>query len=156
MAVADREKVYMCHQVINKHANSIFSDVVELAMYLADLVLIAFLFCIFKFAKNGSKTYAGMLYAMLCACFIISFILKSTLKLAVSCHINSTNLCGAEIERIGKMNSNQRAYKLRFWKSRRAVTICVGQHFKLDTPSYVLTVFGDIVLQNVINLILTF
>jgi len=142
--------IYVGHQLANAIEGAVFSDIVAFGMYGSAMLIICFTFGAFKFA-NASFAVLTSLFIM--ANIILGFSLKAAMTLAISCHTTSEACCGLGLEQIGSQNT---VLTKMFWKSQRPVSIRVGNHFILDSNEYILTIFGTIILENVINLLLTF
>ena len=140
------ELIYTSHQVMNKIANDVFSGSVMFALYLDMVVLIIATFIVIKLS------YRNYLTLVIGTCAIIPihvFAVKHALSFAASCYTNSE-----PCYTIGR--AGRRKESALFWKSRKPISIMVGDAFALETRTYVLVVFGDIILQNVISLLVTF
>jgi len=100
-----------------------------------------------------NATYAIMILISLVGSTILAYSLKVAMTLAISCHDNSTTCRELALEQI--LPQNQLLNTL-FWKAQRPVTIRVGSQFILDSNEYIVTIFGTIILNNVIDLLMTF
>jgi len=145
---AKHELIYSAHQVCNKFCNDVFANVVEFALYVSTIFLTFIGYSMIRFYKDGYT----IIPIMLLMGGITTFSLVSALILAASCHANSEGCChvyktfGKSLRKVDKI----------FWKSRKPTSVSVGKHFKLHSKSYVLEVFGNIVLQNLIDLLVMF
>jgi hypothetical protein len=74
------------------------------------------------------------------------------LSMAVRVHHNSK----AVLEILKTNPSAQTKYDQRFWRARRPISISAGNLFKIETPTFILSLFGEIILQNICNICLTF
>jgi len=140
--------IYSAHQVCNKFGNDVFADVVEFALYVSTIFLTFMIYSIVRFHKDG-YTLVPILLLMT---GITTFSLVSALFLAASCHVNSRACCEAH----KKFGRSLRKVDKMFWKSRKPTSVSVGKHFKLQSKTYVLVVFGNVVLTNVIDLLVMF
>jgi len=141
--------IYSCHQVFNIIANDVFSGIVEFALSTSCVLLIFGIYAFFKIATSSLKVLIPLILACL---IVVFFALVCSLTLAVSCCLKSNEYCKF---RQNPLRGTTKDDAL-FWKSRRHTTIRVGQHFSLETRDFVLRVFGDIILQNVVSLLVTF
>jgi len=141
--------IYTSHQVLNKLANDIFADIVEFTLWVSCVMLIIWIYMFFRFS---SKSYAVIIPLIAC-CIIVTWVsLHSALTLAVSCSTNSR-----EYFTHRKCPGKRRVkYDTLFWKSRKSTTIRFGHYFSLETKNFVLQVFGEIILQNVLSLLVTY
>jgi len=147
-SIRKHQLTYTAHQVFNKFANDVFAHLVEFALYVAATVLILAVYGVVRFYKNGSVVLP--LFLLFGA--IICFSLISCLTLASSCHSTSNDCCQAQ-KKFGSLNGK---HDDMFWLSRKPTSIRVGHHFSLRSKTYVLEVFGDIVLKSVCDLLVTF
>jgi len=144
------QMIYVAHQIANGFGNYLFSDLVQFGIYEAATLLICFIFGAFKFAD---ATFAVLTVLFIVASIIVAFSLKAAMTLAISCHTNSKACRELGREELG--TQNKLLNKL-FWKSQRPLSIRVGSQFILDSNEYIATIFGTVVLQKVIDLLLTF
>jgi len=127
------------------------AGIVESTVYASEVVLIFFTYGIIKFSQNEASDYMLMICILVAGNVIISLALKAALSLGICCHLNSVSLCKVALDNA----YGRKTYNYRFWKSRRPITVRVGDQFLLNANGYVLTV-GKIVTENVIDLLLTF
>lgn len=83
-----------------------------------------------------------------------TFSLKSALTIAVSCHTSSKECRYVGYTSIS--STSNREYDKRFWKSRQLISMRVGTTSKLETRTYVVRLFGELIPNNLVNLLLTF
>jgi len=141
--------IYSSLQVMNIFATITCSGIVEYSLHVVSVVLIIDIYMIIRFA---SISYVIVLAINISAFIIVSCALKFVLILAVSCRLNSAACCVK-----GKTSqTNRDILNLKFWKAQRPLSIRVGEHFTLDSKNYVLHVIGRIILENVIELLVTF
>lgn len=139
---------YASHQVLNKIANDVFKWVVEFALYAGCVVLIISSYALLTVTKNASYASLSIIF---CSCSISAFVsIKYSLELAISCHI-----CSDSFRKHCKTVDKSKYGKC-FWNGRQPLTIHVGDHFRLETMQYILVVFGNIVLENLISLLIAF
>jgi len=141
-------ETYTQHQVMNKWANNIFSGIVEFVMYLSAFVLTLFLYGLFRLARNS---YIIIQCIIVSLALIIFYFLKNSLLLAASCHIDSVECCT-----IGRWSIAGGKIENRHWRACKPTSVSVGSHFALKSKNYVLQVFGKIIFENVVNLLVTF
>jgi hypothetical protein len=72
------------------------------------------------------------------------------IKLAIGIRLNSV----AWITWIEKHDSSAMMFQQRFWKSCKPLEICAGRFFVFSSPNFFLLVYGKIILESVINLLL--
>jgi len=141
---------YVSQQVINASGNDLFSDLVQFGIYAAATLLICFIFAAFKFSD---ASFAILIMLLLVATTIVAYCLKAAMTLAISCHVNSIACRELALEQI--LPQNQLLNTL-FWKAQRPITIRVGSQFMLDSNEYIVTIFGTIIFNKVIDLLMTF
>jgi len=146
--IRKHQLTYTAHQVLNKFANDVFANIVEFALYVAAILLTLAIYVVVRFYRNG---YA-VLPLFLIFGSIICFSLVSCLVLASSCHSTSAHCCQVQ-KKCGSLNGK---HDNMFWISRKPTSIRVGHQFSLRSKTYVLEVFGDTVLNTVIDLLVTF
>jgi len=141
--------IYSSHRIMNNLGNELFSSMVEFALNVASVVLIIGAYNIVRFSGSG---YAISLAVMSVTFCMISCSLKFAIVLAVSCDTNSSACCTKGVNSL----TNRNIENIKFWKAQTSIKIRVGEHFALQTKSYVLELFGLIILDNVISLLVTF
>jgi len=138
--------IYASHQILSSFTNTVLADIAEFALYSATA-----LFIVGTYSLIRIKMPVILLFGT-AAFIIISISLKSALELAVT-SFQQSEAC----RRVGKSIWNRdRKYNVRFWKSRLPLSIPIGYHFKLETKQYILHLFGCIIFENIISLLLTF
>lgn len=140
--------IYTYHQLYNIKATAVYDRITEFAMYSCIILIIFFSYIFFRYTNAIS-------IQLLCFCgFLMGFMgLKFALTLAAACHASSQQCIDLSITN-SALSKNQ--YNKQFWKSRRPFSFRVGSRFKIETNTYVLKVFGEIVPNNLVNLLLTF
>jgi len=142
------EVTYLAHQVLNCFTNDVFSNVIEFIVYVGAIVLIIYIYAMFNFLNI---TFALLLSFLMTVCIVSCYIFEAGMRLAVCCYKTSKLCCEQGLNQIPT-----RKVTKKFWKSRRPTLIHVGSHFVFDTNVFILNFFGKIVLETVINLLLTF
>jgi len=142
--------IYVTHQIANAFGNDLFSELVQFGLYAATTLLICFIFGAFKFTVG---TFVVITAVSIVASIVLAISLKAAMTLAISCHTHSRLCCEWGLEQLGPQNN---LLNKLFWKSQRPLSIRIGGQFILDSHEYIITIFGTIVLQKVIDLLLTF
>jgi len=146
---ADKNRMtYVVHEVMNSFANDVFASAVAFALYATAAFLVAYLYAVFKFTMLSFVLLESLLVTV---CVFFALMYKAAMTLAVSCHTTSRDCC---MRGLYQIKASKETRKL--WKSRRPTSICVGRHFVFDTNEYILNLFGNIILNSVIDLLLTF
>jgi len=141
--------IYTHHQALNKIGNDVFASIVEFALSVLSVVIIFWGYILFRFASDNYTIILPFILGFLVA---VCFSLLAALTLAVSCSSKSQHYCKLQQNPV---HGNTK-YDTRFWRSRKPITIRVGEQFSLETKDFVLQVFGNIILQNVTTLLVTF
>lgn len=139
---------YMSHQIFSIRYNEVFSGITEFAIYSCTATITLYAYIIIRF-----KAHSSMQFIIACVLIMGTLTMKECLTYAVGCHINSEDCMF-----LGKENTvvSNREYNKQFWKSRRPVSFRVGNQFRIETKTYILRVFGEIIPDNLVNLLLTF
>jgi len=137
---------YTAFGVMNNSVQNMFSGIVAFTIYTACSVIIVVTYTMFKFT---SSDYAPMQAIGACTIIITAFSLKAALVLAIYTNINSKDCCD-----VGR--TARRKEEGLYWKAQKPISARVGDQFKLETMDYILVVFGDIILKNIVDLLVAF
>jgi len=91
--------IYLTHRVHNKVGNDTFSSAVEFTMYASAVVLVTYIYAMFKFANIRFILLESIL---LSTCILISYLAQSAMTLAVARHTNSKLCCQRGLHQITK------------------------------------------------------
>ena len=140
-------ELYLCHQVYDRHYNQICRGVFGASFFCISVVIISASFALIKF-QNDIMSFSLLIATWFC-CVVL---FKYNLRLSLNLHRNSKNIISSALR-----NPNaQTKYNRRFWKSRNPIYVWVGQLFSLETPSFELYLFGTVIFNSVVNLLLIF
>jgi len=149
--ISNRMK-YRILQVLNQNWNSVLQTVSGMAYFLAVTVMITSTFALIKLVSDkGTFQFAEIFHI-------------SSTDLIIICVMHYTVRHGSEIYDGSKqcysdfLKTKSRATEMdkKFWISCRPIFIWIGNTFILETKGFVLKLFGGIVLESVINLLLMF
>lgn len=140
--------IYVCHQIFSINFNEVFAGITKYGIYLCTVTVTLYSYIIIRF-NTGS-----LVQFIIVSILVMSILsLKAVLSLTASFHINSKECIFLNQTSLATSN---RGYKNRFWKSRRPVLLSAGSQFQLETKTFVLLIFGDIIPNNLVNLLLAF
>jgi len=147
----DKEQIkysYRGHEVMNQFANKMFGVVVAVAYILAACVVITCLFCLIRFTSSLPILF---LLWILAAFVVVSGILVLLITKAVQIRV----LSKSSFTSFQRFDLNQNRETRLFWKSCRPLRINVGSFGSIESHEFLLILFGDIVLNNTVTLLLS-
>lgn len=138
---------YMAHQILQNMVKHISAAQTEFSINCSMFIIILCLYVLVTL-----PTQISIQFLVFLSTIMTTYSLRTALRASISCHLNSKECC-----RIGSTTmTTNRIYNKTFWDSRQAISIAVGQEFKLETQNYILRVFGEIIPDSLTTLLLTF
>jgi len=133
---------------MNQLANQMFSTAVAITILEGICVIITFSFCLVRFMTT--------LPSLVLLCIIIGFtvVTGSTIFL-VKKAINIRILSEAALVSFQKIDFKQNQANARFWKSCLPLKMKVGPFGSMETHEFLLILFGNIILNNTVTLLIS-
>jgi len=147
----DKERIrdsYRGHQVMNIFANQLFSTYVAFSICIGACVVITCSFCLIRFTSTLPT-------------FFILWVFNVAVGLTGILVYNITNAIYIRLLSQMALNSfqivdlNRSREQYRFWKSCRPLEIRIGPLGSIETHEFLLILFADIILNNIVALLLS-
>jgi hypothetical protein len=135
---------------MNVVANENFKNWVCFAYGGVSLISISAAFCLIKFMAELNIILIGFFVIVLVSILPINAI---CIQLAIQLSLNSK----ATINLLSKSDSKGRKREMidsMFWKSCTPIEIWAGSFFSLASPDFLLQIYGTVIFESVINLLL--
>jgi hypothetical protein len=140
-------RIYRRFQVLNVITNENFRDWVCMAYACVCLVSISTAFCLIKFRYQWNLVQIGFFLLLLDTFLLVSAV---CIRLAIQLSLHSKDM----INCLKKSDTTIRKVEAKFWKSCTPIEIWVGNFFSYTSPDFIFQVYGKIIFESVISLIL--
>jgi hypothetical protein len=139
--------MYSYHQVLSRYGNATFRTIVGASIFTGSVVLIL---CFYGLIKFHHEFFNVLMLGGFEICVFIGS--EFCLRMSIRIYYHSEAfLKGAQ-----NNPSVQGKYDHIVWRSRRPISISVGNLFEIETKNFLLRLFGEVILQNICSLSLTF
>jgi len=136
--------IYQVQQIFNKHFNSVLRQFTCYSLSLdTGLIIVS----IYTLIQNNDPFLIPLLLSI-----IPGIVLVTEFSISQMCKLQELSLrCRAT-----GLNRNQIKVDTLYWKSCRPIVIWAGGLFCYEHREFVLKLFGSIILESVINMLITF
>ena len=141
--------VYRSHQVFSKFANQAFKYIVMFAYIVGSFILISLGFLLIRFGH--SMPFIFSMFDLILFQFLVVFIV-CLVNLARRFPTLSTEWYFSYLEH----NFYETKLDRLFWNSCQPIVIQVGDFCTISTGEFILKMMGNVVLDNMVTLLLTF